>query len=62
MAEQINHTCPECSHQNYKIVPELTEFGGTSAEFDNPSDDYKELPVACQQHGCDESYHIYLKP
>lgn len=61
MAEQINHSCPECEYQNYKIVPQLTEYLGTSAEIDDPPEGYKRLPVACQRHGCNNQYHIYLK-
>lgn len=61
MAEQIDHECPACGHENYKIVPELQEYAGTSAEIENPGEDYKRLPVACQAHGCDEMYHLFLK-
>jgi hypothetical protein len=63
MAEQIDHECPVCGHLNYKIVPKLTEYIGTSAELtDPPADTCKRLPVACQRHGCDEQYHLFLKP
>ena len=61
MAETIDHDCPECGYSNYKIVPELSDYLGTSSTVDNPPEDYKRLPVACQQHGCDYQYHIYLK-
>lgn len=62
MAEEIEHECPKCGHMNYKILPELEAYAGTSAEVDNPGDGFRRLPVGCQRHGCDQLYHIYVKP
>lgn len=63
MAEQIDHECPTCGHVNYKIVDSLSDYLGTSATVEEPtSEEYKRLPVGCQRHGCDELYHLYLRP
>ncbi|WP_254533246.1 hypothetical protein [Natrinema gelatinilyticum] len=63
MTEQIDHECPTCEHMNYKIVDELDDFAGTTADVsESPTDGYRMLPVNCQRHGCEATYNLYLNP
>ena len=62
MPVQIDHTCPTCGYSNYKIVEELEEFAGTSAETEFPGDGFRRLPVKCQRHGCATMYQLFIKP